>query len=40
MKLIIDDGINIYLNKQYLKSVDLNDINTIKNIIKKINNTI
>ena len=37
MKLIIDDGINIYLNKQYLKSVDLNDTKTIKNIIKKIN---
>ena len=37
MKLIIDDGINIYLNKQYLKNVDLNDTKTIKNIIKKIN---
>ncbi|MBR3230273.1 MAG: hypothetical protein IKF91_05570 [Bacilli bacterium] len=37
MKLIIDDGINIYLNKQYLKSVDLNDTKTIKKIIKKIN---
>ena len=37
MKLIIDDGINIYLNKQYLKNVDFNDTKTIKNIIKKIN---
>ena len=37
MKLIIDDGINIYLNKQYLKNVDLNDTKTIRNIIKKIN---
>lgn len=37
MKLIIDNGINIYLNKQYLKSIDLNDTKAIKNIIKKIN---
>lgn len=37
MKLIIDDDIDIYLNKSYLKNIDLNDTKTIKNIIKKIN---
>ena len=37
MKLIIDDDIDIYLSKPYLKNIDLNDIKVIKNIIKKIN---
>lgn len=37
MKLIIDDDIDIYLNKSYLKNIDLNDTKTIKNIIKSIN---
>lgn len=37
MKLIIDDDIEIYLNRQYLKKIDLNDTKTIKNIIKKLN---
>ena len=36
MKLIINDDINIYLNKPYLKNMDLNNPKTIKNIIKKI----
>ena len=37
MKLIIDDDIDIYLSKPYLKNIDLNDIKVIKKIIKKIN---
>ena len=37
MKLIIGNDIDIYLNKQYLKNIDINDTNTLKKIIKKIN---
>ena len=36
MKLIIDDDIDIYLNKLYLKNIDFNNTNTIKSIIKKL----
>ena len=36
MKMVMDDGINIYLSKPYIKKIDINDRETIKKIINKI----